>query len=52
MDLSGFCQVVGSEQEAYEFLEVNNLIRSVPPGEFSLLPVMWLTKRDVGNAGG
>ena len=34
MDLAGFCQVVGSEQEALDFLETNDLIRTVPPGEF------------------
>ena len=32
MDLPGFCQVVGNEEEALDFLETNGLIRSVPPG--------------------
>ena len=37
MDLAGFCQVVGNEQEALEFLEANNIIRRVPPGKFSII---------------
>ena len=41
MDLRGFCQIVGDEEEAYEFLEINNLIRNVPPGELEYLSFLF-----------
>ncbi len=45
MDLYEFCRIVGDEEESFEFLQANGLIRQDPPGDklLQLYPSQFVT---------